>query len=417
MNGRTLRRQRPHGVADLLGAQAAAKARCERLLQEVFERWGYQRIIVPTFEYYETLATGASPQLIEDMYRFFDREGHELALRTDMTVPTARVVGTRLFDQPLPLRFYYVGSVFRCKEPQAGQLREFTQAGIELVGADTPEADAEVVALAIAALKALRIAHFQINLGQVAYLRAITRPIGLANGDIHALEASISRRNDVEIAHTLARLGIGGGAAEAIRALPYLCGDAEVLDEARRLATNEAAQEAIDRLGRVYRLLEAEGVAEHVILDLGEVRSMEYYTGITFHGYVAGLGFHVCSGGRYDGLIANFGPDMAAVGFALGIERAMLVAPIEEDVSPDLLMAHCEHPACKALVAQARAQGLRVEVDVLRRDEEALWAYARARGARRVLVCTPEGYLLLEGEAERRLSRALLEEEMRQWTR
>ncbi|MBC7317104.1 MAG: ATP phosphoribosyltransferase regulatory subunit, partial [Chloroflexi bacterium] len=111
MNGRSLRRQRPHGVADLLGAQAAAKARCERLLQEVFERWGYQRIIVPTFEYYETLATGASPQLIEDMYRFFDREGHELALRTDMTVPTARVVGTRLFDQPLPLRFYYVGSV------------------------------------------------------------------------------------------------------------------------------------------------------------------------------------------------------------------------------------------------------------------------------------------------------------------
>lgn len=417
MNGRSLRRQRPHGVADLLGAQAAAKARCEHLLQEVFEGWSYERIYVPTFEYYETLATGASPQLIEEMYRFFDREGHELALRTDMTVPTARVVGTRLYDQPLPLRFYYVGSVFRCKEPQAGQLREFTQAGIELVGADTPEADAEVVAVAIAALRAFRIERFQINLGQVAYLRAIAREIGLANGDVHALEVCISRKNDVEIARMLEGMGVSGRAAEAIRALPYLCGDTGVLDEARRLAPNEAAHAAIDRLACVYRLLEAEGAAEHVILDLGEVRSMEYYTGITFHGYAAGLGFHVCSGGRYDGLIANFGPDMAAVGFALGIERAMLVAPLDVEVGPDLLMAHCEHPAWRALAARARALGLRVEVDVLNRDEEALLAYARARGARRLLRCVPEGYLLIEGEERRLLGREALEEEMTQWNR
>lgn len=417
MNGRSLRRQRPHGVADLLGAQAAAKARCERLLEEVFEGWAYQRIYVPTFEYYETLATGASPQLVEEMYRFFDREGHELALRTDLTVPTARVVGTRLYDQPLPLRFYYVGNVFRCEEPQAGQLREFTQAGIELVGADTPEADAEVVAVAIAALRALRIERFQINLGQVAYLRAIAREAGLPNGDLHTLEECISRKNDLEIAHTLARLGIVGREAEAIRALPYLCGDAHVLEEARRLAPNEAAQAAIDRLARVYRLLEAEGAAEHVILDLGEVRTMAYYTGITFHGYVAGLGFHVCSGGRYDGLIANFGPDMAAVGFALGIERAMLVAPIEGDVSPDLLMAGCEHPTCRALAARARALGLRVELDVLGREEEALVAYAQSRGARRILRCTPEGYLLIEGDRRRLFTREALKEEMTQWNR
>jgi ATP phosphoribosyltransferase regulatory subunit len=402
-------------VADLFGEQAAAKTRFERLLQETFERWGYQRIIVPTFEYYDTLATNASPQMQQDMYRFFDREGHEMALRTDMTVPTARVVGTRLYDQPLPLRFYYAGNVFRYKEPQAGQLREFTQAGIELVGADTPEADAEVVAVAVAALKALRIERFQINLGEVAYLRAIVGEVGLANDGLHALEQAISRKNDLEIAQTLADLGIGGGVARAVRAIPHLCGDAAVLDEALSLATNEAAHEAIGRLRRVYELLALEGIAEHIILDLGEVRSMDYYTGVTFHGYVAGLGFHVCSGGRYDGLLAHFGPDMAAVGFALGVERAMLVAPSNVNVAPDLLVAACDHGACRALAARARAQGLRVEMDVLRRDVEELLTYARLRCARRLLLCGAE-FTLIEGEQRLTLTHEALEEEMRTWT-
>lgn len=411
----SLRRHRPHGVADLFGEQAAAKTRFERLLQETFERWGYQRIIVPTFEYYDTLATNASPQMQQDMYRFFDREGHEMALRTDMTVPTARVVGTRLYDQPLPLRFYYAGNVFRYKEPQAGQLREFTQAGIELVGADTPEADAEVVAVAVAALKALRIERFQINLGEVAYLRAIVGEVGLANDGLHALEQAISRKNDLEIAQTLADLGIGGGVARAVRAIPHLCGDAAVLDEALSLATNEAAHEAIGRLRRVYELLALEGIAEHIILDLGEVRSMDYYTGVTFHGYVAGLGFHVCSGGRYDGLLAHFGPDMAAVGFALGVERAMLVAPSNVNVAPDLLVAACDHGACRALAARARAQGLRVEMDVLRRDVEELLTYARLRCARRLLLCGAE-FTLIEGEQRLTLTHEALEEEMRTWT-
>lgn len=410
----SLRRRRPHGVADLIAEQAAAKTRFEWLLQETFAQWGYQRIIVPTFEYYETLATSASPQLQQDMYRFFDREGHELALRTDMTVPTARVVGSRLYDQPLPLRFCYVGNVFRYTEPQAGQLREFTQAGIELVGADTPEADAEVVAVAVAALKALRIQQFQINLGQVAFLRAAVSEVGLANGALHALEQAIGRKNDVEIARTLERLGIAGEVARAVQATPHLCGNASVLQDALALAPNEGARQAIVRLGRVYELLTLEGISEHVILDLGEVRSMDYYTGITFHGYVAGLGFHVCSGGRYDGLLAHFGPDMAAVGFALGVERAMLVAPSDVRIAPDLLLGACGHRDCRAFAAQARAQGLRVEVDVLSRNSDELLAYAQARGARRVLLCGPR-YILIEDGERRALTLTALHEEMRTW--
>jgi ATP phosphoribosyltransferase regulatory subunit len=434
MNDASLRHQLPHGVADLFGEQAAAKVWAEGALQETFRRWGYQRIILPTFEFYDSLATEASTYLQEEMYRLFDREGRVLALRPDMTVPTARVVGTRLYDQPLPMRLFYVGNVFRYEEPQAGRRREFTQAGIELVGAGTAEADAEVVQVAIAALEALGVRRFQINLGQVAFTKAMLSEANLTNGELYRLEQVIGRRNDVELRATLADLGIGGAIARAIETLPRLTGDENILPTARRLTDNRAAQEAIDRLAQVYALLCAAGVGEHVRLDLGEVRSMAYYTGITFQGYVAGLGFHVCSGGRYDQLISNFGPDIPAVGFALGVERAMLVAQPAVDLSLDLLLGACGHSGhraiaqCQALAAEARAAGLAVEADILGLDEDALVERGRQRRARHVILCDDAGtgaardanaarYTLIDAGGRRTLAREALEKEMATWSR
>lgn len=177
--------------------------------------------------------------------------------------------------------------------------------------------------------------------------------------------------------------------ADAIRALPHLCGEESILPEALALAPNAAARQAIERLQALYELLRVEGMTEHIILDLGEVRSMAYYTGITFHGYVEGLGTHICRGGRYDHLIANFGREMPAVGFALGVERVMLVTHLQGRIAPDLVMQGCHHPVCHALATQARAQGLRVEVDVLGRRGEELLAYGRERGARRTSCASP----------------------------
>ena len=417
-DARSQARQLPHGLADLFFEQAALKTELETRLQEHFRGWGYQRIIPPTFEYYATLSTEASPQLEEEMYRFFDREGHILALRPDMTVPTARVIGTRLYDQPLPLRFYYLGSVFRYdEEPQAGRRREFTQAGIELVGAGTPEADAEVVAVAIGALRTMEVPRFQINLGQVAYLKAILAEVGLENGDLRRIEAAVDHKNDVALRGVLADLQIGGRVADAVAAIPHLYGDATVLDDARRLATNPAALAAVDRLAAVYELLDRVGVAEAIIVDLGEVRSMAYYTGITFHGFAAGLGFDVCSGGRYDGLVAHFGADLPAVGFALGVERCMLVAQARCDLAPHVIMGSSADPALHRLAALGRARGLRVEVDVLGREGDALLAYGRERGACYVIApLTGDAFALIGPAGRRTLRRDDLEKEIATWT-
>ncbi|MHB1354623.1 MAG: ATP phosphoribosyltransferase regulatory subunit [Anaerolineae bacterium] len=408
----------PHGVADLFYEEAAAITSLERILHDLFLGWGYNRIIPPTFEYYDTLVTQASPQLQEEMFRFFDREGQLLALRPDMTVPTARIVGGKLYDQPMPLRFYYIGHVFRYEEPQAGKQREFTQAGIELIGADTAAADAEVLALTIDTLHKMGLSEFQINLGQIGFLAAILSEGKLANGELRRLEQAIDRRNDRELQRVLVEYGVPDATARILRAIPRLCGDRQILAEARSFAINDGAKAALERLDEVYAILERNRVAQHVILDLGEIRNMAYYTGIVYRGYLSGLGFPVCGGGRYDGLLAHFGDNLPAVGFAISLERAMSVTKLQVSIAPDLLLQSCRHTECASLVAKARELGLYVEVDVLNRPVLGLMEYGRQRKAGHILVCTqaPE-YRLVEGVQERRMTLEQLAEEMTSWKR
>jgi ATP phosphoribosyltransferase regulatory subunit len=415
------RSQIPHGVQDRFLAEAARRRQAEATVRECFARWGYLEVIPPTFEYYENLAVGAGTELREAMYRFFDHRGHTLALRADFTPQVARMAATKLFDQSMPLRCFYVGSVFRHEEPQAGRKREFTQAGVELIGADTPEADAEVVALSIATLEALGLRQFQVNLGQMAFFRALSN--GLSEEALAPIREAIDHKNSARLADVLARTGLTGGQADLLKRLPHLIGGPEVLDEARALSANLAqgaeAGAALERLARVYRLLQAYGVAGRVILDLSEVRGMDYYTGITFRGVAPGLGWPAISGGRYDELIANFGRSLPAVGFGLGIERVLLIQARQGARPPspaiDLLVDCCDQPACLDLVHRLRQRGGRIEIDVLGLGEDRLVEAARQRGIRRVLSCTGRQWYLYEDGVRRVVTEEVLLQEAGAW--
>lgn len=413
-----LRGHLPHGVQDLFLDEAARRRRAEAALRDLFSRWAYHELIPPTFEYDDNLIVGASPDLRQAMYRFFDREGHTLALRADFTTQVARMVATKLFDQPLPLRCFYIGSVFRYEEPQVGRQREFTQAGVELIGASTPAADAEVVALAVAALEALGLRDFQINLGQMALFRALTAD--LPPDDLARIREATDQRNSARLAAALEAAGVTGQRRALLARLPELMGGPEVLEEAR--VFGGAVAEAAEALAQVYRLLQAYGVADWVILDLGEVRGMDYYTGITFRGVAPGLGWPVLSGGRYDELIAQFGRPLAAVGFGLGIERALLIQARQgqsaPSLAPHLVVRSCDHPTCLALVRRLRQEGYRIEMDVLGRDGADLLAHARQRGTRHTLRCQDEGnsWLLGDERGERTITAGELLEEMKTWS-
>ncbi len=381
-----LDKQLPYGVADLFFKDAARKRAVERAFVETFSRWGYSEIIPPMFEYYESLAAEAGPQLREEMYRFFDRDGHTLALRADFTIPIARIVGTKLADRVMPLRFFYVGSVFRYEEPQAGVRREFTQAGIELIGAATADADVEAIALAIAALRALGLDGFRFTLGNVAFLHAILRSLELGEADDLALRNALRRKNASALASLLDSLAINPTGKRILAALPALWGGNEVLDRAEELCSgNHSAQATVDHMRQVVLRLAQLGFEKYVVLDLAENRGMAYYTGILFEGFVPGMGFSIVSGGRYDNLISHFGPSIPAVGFAIGVERALMAlrpgAAARPSVAPDVIAQWCDDVQP---IEEARQRGQVVEIDVLSTSDDDLREYARVRGAREI---------------------------------
>jgi ATP phosphoribosyltransferase regulatory subunit len=374
----------PEGVRDLLFADTAAFRRMEAALHATWEAWGYREISPPTFEYASTLATEVGAQVDAELYRFFDRHGHTLALRADMTIPTARIVGTRLHDQPMPLRLAYSGSVFRHEQPRAGRQHEFAQAGVELVGAPGACADAEVVALAVAALRAVGLPNFGITLGHIGFFRGLLAALALPQSLTARLQEAVGHKAEAELAGLLGEApALPPIARQAVINLPRLSGSAGVLDSAEAICLNATMMNALSELRAVARMLQAYGVAQSVTYDLAEVRDLNYYTGITFEGFAPGLGFGVIGGGRYDDLISHFGPRLPAVGWALTLDRVLLARELqgisEGEPRPDILLAAQECAHCLAWAAVARSRGLKVEVDLLGLQPDALWQAAQAR--------------------------------------
>jgi ATP phosphoribosyltransferase regulatory subunit len=396
----------PQGVVDLFLEDAAAKRDLEQGLRTLFARWSYSELIPPTFEYASTLASEAGTQLAEEMYRFLDRDGRTLALRPDLTIPTARVAGTRLYDQPMPLRLFYVGSVFRYEPPQAGRQREFTQAGIELIGAASPAADAEVLALTTEAMYTAGLPRFQLALGQVAFLRGLLAELRAASPLVTQLQSAVDRKSAADLATALDQIGAQGALRRAFLALPQLNGGSDVLHRGRSLCLNPTMHAALDRLEAIHSLLQAFGCADTITYDLGEARGMEYYTGITFKGYTPGLGFSICSGGRYDHLVGHFGPSQPAVGCALWLDRLLLARRRQgwqpAAVRPDLILAAGGCADCLAAAQALRNQGLVVELEASDRDAPTLIDRARTAGVAAVAWCAGEGQAYFwDGAAER----------------
>jgi ATP phosphoribosyltransferase regulatory subunit len=399
----------PEGVRDLLFADTAAWREMEAILRRTWERWGYREIILPTFEYADTLATDVGSQIDAEMYRFFDRHGRALALRPDLTIPTARVVGTRLQDRSLPLRLSYIGSVFRYEPPRAGRQHEFTQAGVELIGARGDAADAEVIALAVAGLRAVGLPVFRLTLGHIGFFRGLLLALDLPERLAGRLRSAVNRKAEAELAALLGETPrLGSAAREAVLALPRLTGDAGVLAEADRLCVNASMEVALADLRGVADLLAAYGVADVVNYDLAEVRDLGYYTGVTFEGFAPGLGFNLIAGGRYDDLIGHFGPPQPAVGWALTLDRVLLARELQgtthAEPAADVLLSAQGGPHGLRWAVEARARGLRVEVDLLGLDDGALWRAAQARGISRAVWITQQRLTVRAAEGRRTIS-------------
>lgn len=316
----------PSGVADYFGEDARQRRQLESTLLETFRSWGYQDVIPPTFEFSDTLASRTSEQLRAETYRFLDRDGSTVALRPEMTVAVARLVGTRLHDWQMPLRFCYAGSVYRYAQLQGGRQREFWQAGIELIGQNSPVADAEVLALTCRALEATGLHDFRLALGQMAYFDGLLESLQLDKAASSALHQAIDRNSEAELLDFLRNHWLNAEQRRAVETLPTLSGDdAEaILQRAANVALNRQMSDAIDELRALLDELQKRGVKDRIQLDLTEIHNLGYYTGITFEALSPQLGFPLASGGRYDNLVGSFGKPQPAVGVAITLDWLLM---------------------------------------------------------------------------------------------
>jgi ATP phosphoribosyltransferase regulatory subunit len=275
-----------------------------------FDVAGYGEVSTPALEYEEVLARGNLGEALP-VYRLFDEQGNVLVLRSDMTVPIARLVATRYAEAELPLRLAYIAHAYRAVRPQRGQPREFLQAGIELVGAPAPEGTAEAITVLAAALDAVGLRGYRIGVGDATIVPGVLDRLGVSAANRAPLLHELHTRDFVGLEREVGRLGLGRDAAAFLAGLPQRRGGPEVL---------EGLEETAAGLRALHALLPEE-VARRVLFDLGLVRALGYYSGAVFEVYDPALGAPLGGGGRYDDLLGRFGRDLPAVGWALNVER------------------------------------------------------------------------------------------------
>jgi ATP phosphoribosyltransferase regulatory subunit len=314
----------PPGTRDVLPDEMRELRAIGDRMREAFEGAGYGEIHTPALEYEEVLRLGDA-SAAGARYRTFDEQGDVLALRSDMTIPIARVVATRYEEAEPPLRFCYVSRAWRATDRGVGEPREFLQAGIELIGIPGAEGDAEVLTLTIAALDAAGLRRHRVGVGDGSLYRRLLDALDVPPESHLPLLECLSRRDLVGLEMGVAELGVGEAERELLVRLPELRGGREVLERA-----DGPVAGAVENLRALHAELERRGVADRVIFDLGLVRELGYYTGAVFEVYDPAVGFALGGGGRYDELIGRFGRDLPACGVALDVQRIHLAQAAEE---------------------------------------------------------------------------------------
>lgn len=308
----------PRGLKDISPTEAKELNQIKKKLLKSFGLWGYSQVQTPTFEYYEALASLSGELIEKEMFKLFDSDGELLALKPEMTTPIARMAAQKFTKSPLPLRFSYVSKVFRQELPRRGQMRQFTQGGVELIGESGPLADAEVICICIDSLKNIGLTDFVIGIGRMDVIEGIIEKFN--SPDAAFLKEALLNK---DFSSMKKFQDTGGGPRKAIKALIQAlnCNTENDLKDLSKTDIPQKAKNGIEELLRTLRLIKKYGFADKVKPDLALIGNFDYYTGAVFEIYIKGLGFPVGSGGRYDGLLVKFGKNLPAAGFAIGLER------------------------------------------------------------------------------------------------
>ena len=310
----------PEGVRDIYGDEKAKKTVVEQLLHEKIKGYGYRDIQTPTFEFFDVFSKEVGTTPSKELYKFFDKEGNTLVLRPDFTPSIARCAAKYFMEENVPIRFCYQGNTFTNSSELQGKLKEATQMGAELIGDDSVQADAEMIAMTIEALYHAGLSDFQISIGNLEYFKGICAEAGLDEETELELREYISGKNYFGAEELLDATHVHHKVKEQLLKVSDLFGTAAILNDAKKAVSNNRSKKAIERLEKVYQVLCDYGVEKYVSFDLGMLSKYNYYTGIIFKGYTYGVGDAIVKGGRYDNLLQRFGKQAAAIGFVIVVD-------------------------------------------------------------------------------------------------
>ena len=314
----------PEGVRDIYSQECSRKQKLQEKLHRVFHQYGFEDIETPTFEYFEVFSKEVGTIPSRDLYKFFDREGNTLVLRPDFTPSVSRACATYFNPEKEVVSLCYTGNTFINNSSFRGRLKETTQMGVERMGDDSPEADAEILAMTVECLLATGLTEFQVSVGQVDYYKAIFAQTGMSQEEEEELRELISQKNYFGVEELVKNKNMDKSLARVLSQLPQMFGSTEVLEKAKSLTDNPQALKADARLEEIYELLKVYGYEKYVTFDFAMLSKYHYYTGIIFQAYTYGTGEALIKGGRYNQLMKHFGKPAASIGFAIVVDNLLM---------------------------------------------------------------------------------------------
>lgn len=314
----------PEGVRDIYRQECSRKQKLQEKLHRVFHQYGFEDIETPTFEYFEVFSKEVGTIPSRELYKFFDREGNTLVLRPDFTPSVSRACATYFNPEKEVVSLCYTGNTFINNSSFRGRLKETTQMGVERMGDDSPEADAEILAMTVECLLAAGLTEFQVSVGQVDYYKAIFAQTGMSQKEEEELRELISQKNYFGVEELVKNKNMDKSLARVLSQLPQMFGSTEVLEKAKSLTDNPQALKAVARMEEIYELLKVYGYEKYITFDFAMLSKYHYYTGIIFQAYTYGTGEALIKGGRYNQLMKHFGKPAASIGFAIVVDNLLM---------------------------------------------------------------------------------------------
>ena len=385
----------PRGTRDFTPEEMQKRGYVEEAMRSTFQTFGYREIQTPTFETLELFTAKSGETIIEELYSFTDKGGRELALRPELTAPVIRFYVDKLQMKPKPLKLFYFGNCYRYDRPQKGRYREFKQAGCEIIGTDTPEAYAELIAMAYNILEKAGVKNLELNIGNLNILSSIFSQFKLSKDQQKYLTPLIDKSLFEDVFDTLRDFGINNDDASALSEILQTSDINKIENFFKDAATNKELEELKKTIG----LLEESFCIKNYQIKMSIVRGLDYYKGLVFEieALLLGAEKQLCGGGAYELITLFDGKETPTAGFAIGFDRTILALEAEKYQFPatklDVFVIPVNEDMMKKsleITQNLRKQDISVDVDLLRRGMGKSLKYASSINAHKIIIVGPK---------------------------